>query len=141
MNTVSVVGLALLLAAPATKDPPKKAEPPGLVGEWAVEGLVRGGKEFPVAAAEGMSIEFKADGKFQSGPGRTRDRSYDRQVRTAQIGMITGTNGRLRGSSRSKGQADFVDDRGAGAVSRPASIAGRGARHADDAQAGGEEEE
>jgi uncharacterized protein (TIGR03067 family) len=61
MNALLVA--ALVLAAPATKDPPKKAEPPSVVGEWAVEETVRGGKVMPVADSEGF--EFAADGTYQ----------------------------------------------------------------------------
>jgi uncharacterized protein (TIGR03067 family) len=63
MNALLIVGL--VLAAPATKDPPKKAEPPGLVGEWTIEEMTRGGQAAPAGATEGMSIEFKADGKYE----------------------------------------------------------------------------
>jgi uncharacterized protein (TIGR03067 family) len=51
-----------VIGAPGVKEAPKKAEPPGLVGEWAVEGVVRGGQAAPAGATDGMSIEFKADG-------------------------------------------------------------------------------
>lgn len=57
--TPLVAGLALLVAAPATKDPPKK-EPPSLVGVWNIESAVKGGKAEP-SDAEG-SLEFTKDG-------------------------------------------------------------------------------
>jgi uncharacterized protein (TIGR03067 family) len=63
MNALLIVGL--VIAAPATKDPPKKAEPPSIIGEWAVEEAIRGGQAAPAGATDGMSIEFKADGKYQ----------------------------------------------------------------------------
>lgn len=57
--TPLIAGLALLVAAPATKDPPKK-EPPSLIGVWNIESAVKGGKA-DAADAEG-SIEFTKDG-------------------------------------------------------------------------------
>jgi uncharacterized protein (TIGR03067 family) len=59
-----LLGLALTVGAPGVKEIPKKAEPPGIVGEWTVEEVVRGGMAFPGIATEGMSIEFKTDGKY-----------------------------------------------------------------------------
>ena len=124
MNALLILGL--VLAAPGVKDAPKKAEPPGLVGEWAVEGLVRGGKEFPVAAAEGMSIEFKADGKFQvriKGQDAKEEGTYKTVAGkdATEIDMITGTNETAPGLFKvEKDKLTLcIDDRGAGAV-RPA---------------------
>lgn len=60
MNFV-LIGLALSLSAPATKDAPKK-ETPSLVGEWIPTQAVRGGK--PDVPPPGTSLTFKADGKM-----------------------------------------------------------------------------
>jgi uncharacterized protein (TIGR03067 family) len=56
-----MVGLALVVAAPAKKEGPKK-EAPSLVGEWYPESAVRGGK--PDNPPAGTTIVFTADGKF-----------------------------------------------------------------------------
>jgi uncharacterized protein (TIGR03067 family) len=58
-----LVGLAVSLAAPAPKEPPKKE--PSIVGEWVGEKLVMGGKEVPPAkGVKGMRFTFAEDGKF-----------------------------------------------------------------------------
>jgi len=55
-----MIGLALVVAAPAKKEEPKK-DAPTLVGEWYPESAVRGGKlDNP---PPGTSITFTADGK------------------------------------------------------------------------------
>jgi uncharacterized protein (TIGR03067 family) len=56
-----MIGLAVVVSAPAKKEEPKK-EAPSLVGEWYPESAVRGGK--PDNPPEGTSITFTADGKF-----------------------------------------------------------------------------
>ena len=43
MNTTILTGLAILIGAPALKDPP--AKPPTIEGEWTVESSVAGGKD------------------------------------------------------------------------------------------------
>jgi uncharacterized protein (TIGR03067 family) len=53
-----VLALAVVVAAPATKDPPKK-EPPSLVGVWIGETGIKGGKPSP---PEDASMEFSKDG-------------------------------------------------------------------------------
>src|SRR5690349_18280274 len=54
--------LAVVLAAPARKDPPK-AEPPGLVGRWAVESATFAGMVLP---KPDLTISFAADGKYET---------------------------------------------------------------------------
>jgi len=68
MQTSFAVGLALVLAAPGTKDAPKK-DPPSLVGEWVGETGIRGGK--PHNPPPGTTITFTKDGKMtmKEGPG------------------------------------------------------------------------
>jgi uncharacterized protein (TIGR03067 family) len=61
MNAV-LLGLALTLGAPATKDAPKK-DPPTIVGEWVGEKAITGGKEKPVPDG-GISFNFTDDGKL-----------------------------------------------------------------------------
>jgi uncharacterized protein (TIGR03067 family) len=63
MNALLIV--SLVLAAPGVKDPPKKAEPPGLIGEWVVQDVIRGGKAAPAELPEELVIAFKADGKYE----------------------------------------------------------------------------
>lgn len=61
MQASFAVSLALVLAAPGTKDAPKK-EPPSIVGEWVGESGVRGGQ--PDNPPPGTSITFTKDGKL-----------------------------------------------------------------------------
>jgi uncharacterized protein (TIGR03067 family) len=71
-----IVGLAIVVAAPAAKDPPKK-EPPSIIGEWAGESGVRGGK--PDNPPPGTSITFTKDGKVimkEGGEGRAEEATY-----------------------------------------------------------------
>jgi uncharacterized protein (TIGR03067 family) len=57
--TPLLIGLALAVAAPGPKDPPPKG-PPSLVGEWAVQKRMVGGKADDVPA--GSTIVFREDG-------------------------------------------------------------------------------
>jgi uncharacterized protein (TIGR03067 family) len=68
-----MIGLAVAVAAPAAKDAPKK-EPPSLVGEWAAESGVQGGK--PDNPPPGTTITFTADGKAIMKEGK-RERGED----------------------------------------------------------------
>jgi uncharacterized protein (TIGR03067 family) len=63
MNSM-VLALALLVAAPGPKDPPKK-EPPSIVGEWACTECIAGGRPFPGEMLPMIGIRFMADGKFK----------------------------------------------------------------------------
>jgi uncharacterized protein (TIGR03067 family) len=58
--THALLALAVLVAAPAAKDAPKK-DPPALVGEWAVESTVENGK--PTDPPAGATWAFTADRK------------------------------------------------------------------------------
>jgi uncharacterized protein (TIGR03067 family) len=60
MNGSLLVGLILTVGAPA-KDAPKKET--SIVGEWAGEKFVQGGKERPTPEG-GVHLTFTADGKF-----------------------------------------------------------------------------
>lgn len=55
-----VLGLSILVAAPAKKDPPKR-EPPSVVGEWLGESGVKGGKNDP--PPPGTTITFTKEGE------------------------------------------------------------------------------
>jgi uncharacterized protein (TIGR03067 family) len=55
----AVLALTIVVAAPATKD--GKKDPPSLVGEWAAETAVVGGK--PENPPPGTTWTFTADGK------------------------------------------------------------------------------
>ena len=55
-----LLGLALTVAAPGPKDPPKK-DPPSLVGEWVVDSAVEKGR--PRKPPPGSTWTFTADGK------------------------------------------------------------------------------
>ena len=72
MNT-ALIGIALILGAPGTKDPPKK-DAPSLVGEWSPTSALRGGK--PDLPPPGTSITFTADGKVLLKEGK-RDKAED----------------------------------------------------------------
>jgi len=68
MYTFMVAGLALLIAAPGPKDPPKKE--PTIVGEWVGESATAGGMALPVPQG-GIKFTFTADGKLTvDEPGR-----------------------------------------------------------------------
>lgn len=67
MTPTVLLGLALAAAAPAPKEAPKK-DPPSLVGEWAVESAIHGGK--PEKKSGPASITFTADGKLQVREGK-----------------------------------------------------------------------
>src|SRR3954451_24730125 len=63
--TASLV-LALVIAAPARKDP-QKADPSGLVGRWPVESATFAGMAIP---KPDVTITFAVDGKYETrGPG------------------------------------------------------------------------
>jgi uncharacterized protein (TIGR03067 family) len=61
VNVSLLAGLALIVAAPAAKDPPKK-DAPTVVGAWSVESAVKGGKKDN--SPPGASLELTADGKM-----------------------------------------------------------------------------
>jgi uncharacterized protein (TIGR03067 family) len=122
MNTLLIVGL--VLAAPGVKDPPKKAEPPSIVGEWVIEEMIVGGKAAPAGATDGMSIEFKADGKVQirfNGQG-AKEGTY-KTVPGKDVSEIDLTTGTDTAPGLFKIEKDklvlCIDDRGKGAA-RPA---------------------
>jgi uncharacterized protein (TIGR03067 family) len=55
-----LIGLAVTIGAPGTKDPPKK-DPPSIVSEWVGEKAVSGGRVKP-APEGGIVFSFSADG-------------------------------------------------------------------------------
>ena len=60
MTAPVLLVLAIAVAAPASKNPPKK-DPPALVGEWAGESGVENGRALTLPA--GTNWVFTADGK------------------------------------------------------------------------------
>jgi|SRR5262245_4445017 len=62
MNATQWLGLALSVAAPTLKDPPKKEAE--VVGEWQVESLVIGGKVIEQPAGAPVRYSFTKDGKW-----------------------------------------------------------------------------
>jgi uncharacterized protein (TIGR03067 family) len=60
MQMSLMLGLSLLVAAPAPKEVPKK-DPPSLIGEWVPESAILGGKNDP--PPPGSSITFTKEGK------------------------------------------------------------------------------
>jgi uncharacterized protein (TIGR03067 family) len=65
MNCVTALGLCLVVGAPVTKDAPKKADSPGIVGTWHCEGITANGEAEMGVAEANLHLEFTADGKFQ----------------------------------------------------------------------------
>lgn len=61
MNVALLLGVAVGVAAPGLKDPPKKGG--SIVGEWEPVSLSMGGKTLSTVPA-GMRYEFTADGKW-----------------------------------------------------------------------------
>src|SRR3954451_11854113 len=66
MTATLLVGLALVVGAPAKKDPAPK-EAPTLMGEWLAESATTGGK--PDNPPPGTTITFLADGKLKMNEG------------------------------------------------------------------------
>jgi uncharacterized protein (TIGR03067 family) len=66
-----MISLTLGVGAPAGKDAPKKEE--SIVGEWAGESMVRGGKVRPVPEG-GITFKFTADGKLIVNEGNRGER-------------------------------------------------------------------
>jgi len=62
MTASLVLGLALVVGAPAAKEKPKK-DPPGLVGRWTVESATFAGMALPKLD---HTITFTADGKCET---------------------------------------------------------------------------
>jgi uncharacterized protein (TIGR03067 family) len=127
MSWLPMLGLALTVAAPGVKDPPKKAGAPSIVGEWACDSGVRGGMEFPAGVATDMVLEFGADGKFRvrvgaAGAGGTKEGTYTTKPakEVTEIDMITGVGDTAPGIFKiEKDKLTLCfDDRGA-AAERP----------------------
>jgi len=90
--TPLVAGLALLVAAPATKDPPKK-DPPSLVGVWIGETGIKGGKPSP---PEEASMDFGKDGKLvfkEKGRELPGTFTTDAKASPAQLDFTLGAGG------------------------------------------------
>jgi uncharacterized protein (TIGR03067 family) len=76
MTSCLLVGLALVVGAPAKKDAPAK-DPPTIVGEWVGESGMRGGK--PDNPPAGTTITFTADGKVlmkEGGAAKPEEATY-----------------------------------------------------------------
>jgi uncharacterized protein (TIGR03067 family) len=67
MNWLPALGLAVAVGAPITKEAPKKAEPPPIVGEWTCVAFVGGGRIATPDEVKELQfrLEFTADGKFR----------------------------------------------------------------------------
>jgi uncharacterized protein (TIGR03067 family) len=89
-----LVGLAIVVGAPGKKDPPAK-DPPSLVGEWAGESGLRGGK--PENPPPGTTLTFTADGKVKFKEGnneRAEEGTYkaDPKKSPAEIDIVPPDN-------------------------------------------------
>jgi len=76
VTTSVLVGLALVVGAPAKEDPAAK-DPPTLIGEWVGESGMRGGK--PENPPAGTTLTFLADCKVrfkEGGAGKPGEGSY-----------------------------------------------------------------
>ncbi len=60
MTTSLLIGLALAVAAPGPKEPPRK-EAASIVGAWEAEKGTAGGQDLPIPPG-GVGFEFAADG-------------------------------------------------------------------------------
>jgi uncharacterized protein (TIGR03067 family) len=83
MTSSVLVGLALVVAAPATKETPAK-DPPTLVGEWAGATGLRGGK--PDNPPPGTTLTFTADGKLlmkEGGDSKAEEGTYSADPKKA----------------------------------------------------------
>ena len=91
---MSTLILAMTLAAPALKDPPKKEL--NIVGEWVVESQITNGRE--MKTAPGRKYNFTADGKYTQTTAKAKvpskiSRAYaiDTKTNPAAIDMKTST--------------------------------------------------
>jgi uncharacterized protein (TIGR03067 family) len=69
MTWLPILGVALAVGAPAAKDPPRKADPPGLVGAWACTGIVADGRPLTESVKARIVLEFTSDGKLRTTKG------------------------------------------------------------------------
>lgn len=91
MNLLPILGLAVALGAPASKEPAKDKATSPIVGEWTCTKLVAGGQEFPDPKERGeVGAEFMADGKFRLRFGEEIDGTYktDTAKDPAKLEMI-----------------------------------------------------
>jgi uncharacterized protein (TIGR03067 family) len=65
MNGLPVLALAIFVAAPQPKDPPKSPDPPALVGAWVCTGITDGGRVNTTDVEARIEIEFTADWKIR----------------------------------------------------------------------------
>jgi uncharacterized protein (TIGR03067 family) len=97
MNALLIV--VLVIAAPGVKDPPKKAEPPAIVGEWECIELIGGGRKATAAelAKVRCHYEFTSDGKLRSEfGGSTTEGTYTTAPtrEPAEIDMVSDRTGK-----------------------------------------------
>lgn len=98
MNCTLLVGMALVVAAPAPKEVPKK-EAPGIVGVWNLEKAEFGGmllplgtegKQLSLTFAEDGTIIARKNGKEEPGPSRF---THDAKKSPAEIDLTEGRPG------------------------------------------------
>jgi uncharacterized protein (TIGR03067 family) len=78
-NALPIVGLALMLAAPATKE--AKKDTPSIIGEWVCETVTSNGRTEPRAGAKAQLVyTFSADGKLVIGEGGVWSKSEYKAV-------------------------------------------------------------
>jgi len=104
--TPALLALAVAVAAPGPKDPPKK-DSPAIAGEWAGESAVEKGR--PIRLPPGTAWTFTADGKsvltLGGGAGST-DATYkaDTTKAPAELDVSDGPKGKpLRGIFKVEG--------------------------------------
>jgi uncharacterized protein (TIGR03067 family) len=62
MNVLALTALALAVAAPASKEAPKKVDPPPIVGVWECVEVASNGEVASAEDASSCGLEFAADG-------------------------------------------------------------------------------
>src|SRR5947209_19992132 len=91
--TPTALALALVLAAPAPKEAPKKESP--LVGQWVLESITFGGMNLnaQVIGKEKLTITFTKDGKtestgFADQAGKTGSYTHDPKKDPAELDLV-----------------------------------------------------
>ena len=93
-----LLSIALAVAAPGVKDPPKKKDLPTVHGEWTVESIMIGGMVLPRQQAGGLdTFQFSPDGTMT--------------VRTSAGGVPKNETGRYKlDETKNPAEIDLVPD-------------------------------
>jgi uncharacterized protein (TIGR03067 family) len=69
MTWLPILGVGLAVGAPALKDAPKTADPPGLIGAWACTSVTADNQPLTESVKAGIGLEFTSDGKLRTSKG------------------------------------------------------------------------